>query len=327
MKIQYRSSTLEVDDIEDETISQLATRLADQISADPERISLFILPKPGLLKHPFPDTPLTSILKPSTRIKLVGTPNSERKEMADAAAAVQARARSLASRPKVKANKNRDWRKEQEESQYTFHAIEPLNWLPNPERSRRFLEKLASDPGIKAAMRKHKFSVGLLTELDPASNMTDNGWLLGLNRNGGEAIELRLRTDAYDGYRDYKVIRKTLCHELTHNVWGDHDRNFWDLCKQIEKEVAANDTLHGGHQLDGRAEFYNPNDNGMDDADHADGGGWTGGDFVLGRADGAASNEGLSRREIMARAAMERVRKEKESREAEAGAEEGGTES
>ena len=321
MKIQYRSATLEIEDVEDETIAQLAERLATHISADLTRVSLFMLPKPGLLKHPFPDTPLSTILKPASRIKLVGTPDSERKEMADAAGAIQARARILATRPKVTANKTRDWRKEQEESQYTFHAIQPLNWLPNPERSRRFLEKLASDPGIKAAMRKHKFSVGLLTELDPASNMTDSSSLLGLNRNGGEVIELRLRTDAYDGYRDYKVIRKTLCHELTHNVWGDHDRNFWDLCKQIEKEVAANDTLHGGHQLDGRAEFYNPDDN-MEDADHADGGGWTGGDFVLGRGEGSASKEeGLSRREIMARAAMERARKEKEAREAEAEAE------
>jgi hypothetical protein len=36
---------------------------------------------------------------------------------------------------------------------------------------------------------------------------------------------LRLRTDAYDGFRLYSEVRRVLCHELTHNVWGDHDDN------------------------------------------------------------------------------------------------------
>ena len=164
-------------------------------------------------------------------------------------------------------------------------------------------------------MRKHKFSVGVLTEMNPAEHTTHESRTLGLNRNRGEAIELRLRTDAYDGYRDYKVIRKTLCHELAHNVWGEHDRNFWDLTNQIEKEVEANDWRTGGH-LVGNEEFYNPHDDGLQDG-HVDGGGWTGGEFVLGSlgpASGAASTvvgEGLSRREAMARAAEERIKRAK----------------
>ena len=76
--------------------------------------------------------------------------------------------------------------------------------------------------------------------------------------------------------------RKTLCHELTHNVWGDHDRNFWDLCKEIEREVEGNDTARGGKSVGGE-EFYDPGDRVGDD-EH-DGGGWTGGDFVLGRGE------------------------------------------
>merc|ERR1711988_2048907 len=105
-------------------------------------------------------------------------------------------------------------------------------------------------------MRKHGFSVGLLTEMNPAEHTTHESKTLGLNRNRGEVIELRLRTDAYDGYRDYKVIRKTLCHELAHNVWGEHDRNFWDLCHQIEREVAAADYKHGGQTLDETSVYH-----------------------------------------------------------------------
>ena len=176
-------------------------------------------------------------------------------------------------------------------------------------------------------MSKHKFSVGVLTEMNPAEHTTHESRTLGLNRNRGEVIELRLRTDAYDGYRDYKIIRKTLCHELAHNVFGDHDRNFWDLTNQIEKEVDANDWKSGGHALSNQ-EFYNPSDRGEDG--HADGGGWTGGDFVLGGSLSGDSKTppssrggmtGLSRRDLMAQAAEARMQQQ---RRAETGATSGG---
>ena len=107
------------------------------------------------------------------------------------------------------------------DSQYTFHEIEPLAHLPNPAAARELLTRLANDPAIKHVMRKHQFAVGLLTELAPH----EQPHLLGLNVNAGQAIKLRLRTDRYDGFRTYKDVRRVLCHELTHNVWGDHDNN------------------------------------------------------------------------------------------------------
>ena len=215
---------------------------------------------------------------------------------------------------KVKAYKTHDWKKEQEEAQYTFTTLRPLPYLPNPERSLQFLQRLKDDAGIKAAMRKHKFTVPLLTEMNPVehtqSNHEGTTRTLGLNRNQGEVIELRLRTDAYDGYRDYKTIRKTLCHELAHNVWGPHDRNFWDLCKQIEKEVEGADWRSGGHSL-GDDEYY-----GEEVDDH---GGWTGGEFVLGAGSsggaesvGSTSSQGMSRREVLAKAAEERIKRLRE---------------
>lgn len=70
-------------------------------------------------------------------------------------------------------------------------------------------------------MRKHQFAVGTLTELAPHEHPN----LLGLNVSAGQAIKLRLRTNDYEGFRTYKEVRRVLCHELTHNVWGDHDNN------------------------------------------------------------------------------------------------------
>lgn len=162
--------------------------------------------------------------------------------------------------------------------------------------------------------------VGLLTEMDPLTNTqsTHEGTtrLLGLNRNHGEVIELRLRTDAYDGYRAYNTIRATLCHELAHNVHGPHDRKFWDLCHQIEREVQAADWKSGGQSVDGGASGFHYEPSEEDDVpDH---GGWTGGTYVLGGGNGgggssssasAISASGLSRRDVIARAAEERMRR------------------
>lgn len=144
----------------------------------------------------------------------------------------------------------------------------------------------------------------MLTEINPAQHTTHESRTLGLNRNRGEVIELRLRTDAYDGYRDYKTIRKTLCHELAHNVHGPHNRDFWELCKEIEREVERGDWRSGGRSV-GREEFFNPGDGGVGD-EHVDGGGWEGGEYVLG---GAGEGRGMTRREVMARAAEERIKR------------------
>ena len=124
---------------------------------------------------------------------------------------------------------------------------------------------------------------------------------------------MRLRTDAYDGYRDYKIIRDTLCHELAHNVHSEHDRNFWDLCKAIEKEVRRNDWKTGGNVVSNEV-FYDPEDR-EESGGHVDGGGWSGGEFVLGGSGGSSQSQsqGLSRREAMAKAAEERMRRQREA--------------
>lgn len=151
--------------------------------------------------------------------------------------------------------------------------------------------------------------------MDPSSNTQSNHEgttrLLGLNRNRGEVIELRLRTDAYDGYRDYKTIRNTLCHELAHNIHGPHDRRFWELCHQIEREVQAADWKHGGQSVT-NDDVYEPSP----EDDVPDHGGWTGGTYVLGgpaagAGSGSASDNasGLGRRDVIARAAEERLKR------------------
>jgi hypothetical protein len=297
------------------TISDLSDEIAEALSIPPSNQKLMVA-KVGLLKPPFKDPSLPIATLVDKKINLMGSTAIEATSVT--AAAQQASRFVSRIRPiqKVHAYKTHDWKKEQEESQYTFTTLRPLPYLPNPSKSLQFLQRLKDDAGIKAAMRKHKFTVPLLTEMNPVehtqSNHEGTSRTLGLNRNQGEVIELRLRTDAYDGYRDYKTIRKTLCHELAHNVWGPHDRNFWDLCKQIEKEVEGADWKSGGHAV-GNDEFYG----GDEDVD--DHGGWSGGEFVLGASSaggavgiGQPSSAGMSRREVLAKAAEERMKRQRE---------------
>lgn len=300
---------------QDATISDLSARITEELSIPASNQKLLIGGKLGLQKPPFknPTTPLSDFN--TKKITLMGSTIAEVSSLNASITAASAPRRPGPVKPATP-TRNRDPKRLHDDATYTFHTLRPLPYLPNPSRSLAFLERLRDDAGIKAAMRTHKFSVPLLTEMDPAQHTTHESRTLGLNRNQGEVIELRLRTDAYDGYRDYKTIRNTLCHELAHNVWGPHDRNFWELCKKIEREVQAGDWRSGGRSVSEQV-FYEPSGEEGEVCDH---GGWTGGEFVLGgKGEGTATQVGavggsvvtgaMDRREVLAKAAEERARK------------------
>ena len=77
--------------------------------------------------------------------------------------------------------------------------------------------------------------------------------MLGLNKNKGQEIYLRLRTDDLKGFRKILTIKKVLYHELAHNEHSDHDDNFYMLMRQIEREVVDLDWRKStkGHVLGG----------------------------------------------------------------------------
>ncbi|KAG1175465.1 hypothetical protein G6F70_004084 [Rhizopus microsporus] len=189
------------------------------------------------------------------------------------------------------------------EMKYTFHKISVIEEFPHPERARKILERLRDDRGIQAIMKARKWSVGELIELTPFEAS-----ILGYNRNAGQLIALRLRTDDLSGFRHYDSIRKVLLHELTHNVWGEHDDNFHALNRQLNKDVVALDwTAHGGHSL-GNGSYYNPEEEEvMDDV------GYEAGTYRLGGSSVAAlDNDPEARRQLLARATLSRLTKQEE---------------
>jgi hypothetical protein len=96
---------------------------------------------------------------------------------------------------------------------YTFHRISVLPEFHQQDKARQLLERLRDDRGVRAIMNQRKWSVGELIELSPFEVS-----ILGYNRNAGQLIAIRLRTDDLTGFRHYDSIRKVLLHELTHNV-------------------------------------------------------------------------------------------------------------
>lgn len=312
--VSHRGQKLPFELEADNTVMDLFCEIEAVLEIPIQNIKVMV-PKGPFIKYPFKD--------PEYSVKnLAGKTISVMGSTANDVQAVQTMCHKLhklraardAQRSKAKAKTTRRrTAASPEDLKYTFMQVRPLSGLPHPERSLKLLMRLKEDPGIKAAMKKHKFTVALLTEMEPLAHTesTHEGTtrILGLNRNQGEVIELRLRTDAHDGYRDYKTIRKTLCHELTHNVHGPHDRQFWDLCHQIEREVDAADWKSSGRTI-GESSRYHISGQDEEEDVHEDDGGWTGGEFVLGGS--KMSSAGLSRREILAQAALERQRKEAE---------------
>lgn len=311
VQISYRKTTYPFTLPSTATITDLSNEIAAALSVPVTNQKLFA-PKLPLLKYPFKDPDMSISTLTDRTLTLMGAPTAEIEAVQDMAERVAHRHASRFASQRIVRPAAR--RQAAEDLEYTFLKVLPLQGLPHPERSHKLLLRLKADPGIRATMRKHKFTVSLLTEMEPLSHTqtTHEGTsrTLGLNRNKGEVIELRLRTDAHDGYRDYKTIRKTLCHELTHNVHSPHDRNFWDLCHQIEREVQAADWKSGGNTI-GESSRYALS--GADEEDYAeDHGGWVGGEFVLGGA-GSSTIAGLSRREVLAQAALERQKKDVEA--------------
>ena len=135
--------------------------------------------------------------------------------------------------------------------EYGFGRISSIPHFPEPEKAVAFLERLANDNGIVKIMEKHRWKVGHLTELPPDGKVgISQVCLMGLNKNAGETILLRLRTDDMLGFRKYDFVRKVLLHELAHNEWGDHDDNFKALNSQLNREVVDLDwTRSKGRRL------------------------------------------------------------------------------
>jgi hypothetical protein len=214
-------------------------------------------------------------------------------------------------------------------NKYGFGRIETLPMLPEQDTAKQILHDLANDPGILACMNKHQWNVGCLKEMYPEGKVGESEvCILGLNRNKGQEILLRIRTDDLKGFRKILSIRKVLFHELAHNVYSEHDSNFFQLNRQIEKECNELDwRRQDGNMLgggDGRTlgnVDYGDGTHELESLELLDSNNKVyGGTFRLGHGDDhdnshdtvSPNDQNLSKRELAAKAALSRMSKEDE---------------
>ncbi|KAJ3310046.1 hypothetical protein HDU76_003463 [Blyttiomyces sp. JEL0837] len=185
-------------------------------------------------------------------------------------------------------------------SKYTFQSFQVLPNFPDSSQALALLHKLSSDPGVRAVMENHKWSVGALIELSPSEES-----ILGYNRNRGEVIALRLRTNDLDGFRHFGTVRKVLMHELAHMVFGDHDNNFHELNSKLNSECERHSSGKSLTQGGARGPLFNDST----PSSTAESGSIQGGTFVLG-GNGENGEGSLPMREVLARAVARRLTKE-----------------
>ncbi|KAF5379623.1 hypothetical protein D9757_009221 [Collybiopsis confluens] len=235
LTISHRGQAYSLSVLPNDTLALLQSKLEDLTSTPPSFQKLLYKGKSN--KSLDDQITITEAgLKDGMKIQMLGTTPKELDGMKAVENEQQKRERIMRERARKGPTKlHSTGRATAEDLNYRFHKLVPLPHLPNPSSALNLLERLSNDPAIHHVMQKHKFAVGILTELAPHEHPE----LLGLNQNAGEQIKLRLRTDRYDGFRTYKEVRRVLCHELTHNVWGDHDNNFKELNSLLNREVAA----------------------------------------------------------------------------------------
>ncbi|CAO1624691.1 unnamed protein product [Jaminaea pallidilutea] len=110
--------------------------------------------------------------------------------------------------------------------------------LPRASEALAMLRRIGAI--VKPIMLKHNWHVGKLTEFSGFSK--NHGEVLGMNQNRGQVVFLRLRQKAagsqqlIDAFLPEDDVVYTMLHELTHNVRGPHDDEFFRILKGLEED-------------------------------------------------------------------------------------------
>jgi hypothetical protein len=270
ISVTWRGRQLDVDADPSCTVKEFGQLLQDLTNVKPETLKLIVpqsANKGSKLITPFSDSHSSITLKEAAidegkPIRMMGVFEDEIEEVSDNGKRPdlriigfdeeERRLRQRSSgRPQVSLKLP--------QGQYIFCDFRTLHLPgvelnPPPSEALKRMHMLACDPGIVAIMNKHRWRVGIMTEMAPVGYVgVSPKCILGFNKNMGEEISLRLRTDDLKGFRKYESIKKTLLHELAHMVHSEHDAHFFALNKQLNDEAASLDwTKSSGHVLSGR---------------------------------------------------------------------------
>ncbi|KAJ2697720.1 hypothetical protein H4218_003750 [Coemansia sp. IMI 209128] len=271
--VSHRGNAVQFSVDGSQTLGDLRQRLEEQFGVAPQQQRLLLKGEVGA-PSAGDSMLIASLIPASSRVVLIGTPATE---LAEHLKSSERREEGRANYDKYRATTVFRTRDSAEHSEHGFLKFETLPGLPHQASALAMLRRLARDEGVRGIMRKRQYSVGVLRELHPNERT-----ILGYNRNRGEVIALRLRTDDLDGFRDYVDVRKVLMHELAHMVWDEHDERFHRLNHELCQELDELDWTRRGQTVGGGAPSSGPRFQQTTVEDSVDGGALTSGGFVLG---------------------------------------------
>mmetsp|Transcript_9774 Transcript_9774/g.25647 ORF Transcript_9774/g.25647 Transcript_9774/m.25647 type:complete len:377 (+) Transcript_9774:60-1190(+) len=120
---------------------------------------------------------------------------------------------------------------------YKVLVVKMLPDLPHADEAKALLEKVCWQ--VQPIMQRRMWKVPLVREFIPRSKN-----LLGLNKNMGEEICIRLRQSRQDLLFPFESILGTMLHELVHIVHGPHNAKFYALLDELIAEC-DNDVARG----------------------------------------------------------------------------------
>ncbi|EPY52006.1 ubiquitin/metalloprotease fusion protein [Schizosaccharomyces cryophilus OY26] len=259
LRFTYAGNVTSLSFHEEDTIWSAKEKLSQEIGFSPDQIKLLYK---GSLSN---ESKLQDVVKDKAKIMTIVNKNANL--INETISQLNSPRKNVASSYALKPKKPRSSPKQA--SPYTFNQLHVLDY-PFKDRALKYLERLRDDAGIQRIMNSHQWTVSLLTEMDPAEHTQHDSKTLGLNHNHGAHIELRLRTDQYDGFRDYKTVKSTLIHELSHNVHGEHDASFWELFRQLTNEADAADVMSKPGRYVSEQATYTPQIDEATDEDQRD---------------------------------------------------------
>lgn len=138
----------------------------------------------------------------------------------------------------------------------SISKVAALQRKPNRAQALELIHAVAV--AVAPIMHKHGFKVGLLCEMFPK-----DARLLGLNVNRGQRVCLRLRYASDETqFLPMGDVIYTMLHELSHNVHGPHNHQFYSLLEELKQEFeqmqlrgayAATGAFSESNRLGGRA--------------------------------------------------------------------------
>ncbi|PBP19253.1 potassium transporter [Diplocarpon rosae] len=100
---------------------------------------------------------------------------------------------------------------------------------PDEQTSKDYLERIAAQ--CLPVMNKHHLAVVSLEEYEP------NHEFWGRNFNGGEVIQLVLKSPSTGHWLPFKFVQMVMMHELAHNKQMNHSKAFWVVRNQFSAEM------------------------------------------------------------------------------------------